>query len=80
MLIADDANGGDSGVAVVSDTFEDAGARAGASGVGASGAWMTTMGSCGNYGDSAGAILDDDSRHPLGPPRHIRRGNHSCSR
>ena len=50
--------------------FEDMVARAGMGG--ASGAGLTTMGGRGgNYADPARAILDDDSRHPLGPPWRI---------
>ena len=72
VLIADDANGGNGGVAVVGGAFEEAATRAGMAG--ASGARTTTMGGGGgggNYADPAGAILDDDGRHPLGPPWRI---------
>jgi hypothetical protein len=78
VLIADDADGGDGGVAVVGGAFEEAVARAGTAG--ASGAGTTTMGGGGgggDYADPAGAILDDDGRHPLGPPWRIRHGNRS---
>jgi hypothetical protein len=75
----DDANGGDDGITIFGGMFEDMVARAGTGG--ASGAGLTTMGGRGgNYADPARAILDDDSRHPLGPPWRIRHGNHSCSR
>jgi hypothetical protein len=59
--------------------FEDMVTRAGMGG--ASGAGLTTMGGRGgNYADPVRAILDNVSRHPLGPPWRIRNGNHSCSR
>ncbi len=70
MLIADDTDGGDGGVAVVGGAFEEVVARAG----------TTTMGGGGggdDYADPAGAVLDDDGRHPLGPPWRIRHGNRS---
>ncbi len=78
VLIADDADGGDGGIAVVGGTFEEAFVRAGTAG--ASGAGMRTMGGGGgggNYADPARAILDDDGCHPLGPPWRIRHGNRS---
>jgi hypothetical protein len=78
VLIADDADGGNSGVAIVGGAFKEAVARAGAAG--ASGVEMTTMGGSGgggNYADPAGAILDEDGRHPLGLPWRIRHCN--CS-
>ena len=56
-LIADDADGGDRGVAVVGVAFEDADAMAGASGAGTSGAGTVMMGGGGKYADPAGAIL-----------------------
>ncbi len=69
-LIADDANGGNGGITIFGGAFEDTVARAGTGG--ASGAGLTTMGGRGsNYADLARAILDNDSRHPLGPPWHI---------
>ena len=78
-FIADDTDGGDGGVTIIGGAFEDTVARAETGG--ASGALLTTMGGRGgNYADPARAILDDDSRHPLGSPWHIRHGNHSCSR
>ena len=78
-LIADNADGGDGGVAIGGGVIEDLVARVGT--VGASGAGMTTMGSGGgDYTDRARAILHDDDRHPLGPPWRIRHSNHSCSR
>jgi hypothetical protein len=78
VLITDDANGGNGGVAIVGGAFEEAVARAGTAG--ASGAGTTTMGgggSGGNYADPVGAILDDDGRHPLGPPWRILHDNRS---
>jgi hypothetical protein len=54
-LIADDADGGDRGVAVVGGAFEDADAMAGASGAGT----PRMGGDSGDYADPAGAILDD---------------------
>ncbi len=78
MLIADDADDGDSGIAVVGSAFEEAVARAGTAG--ASGVGTTTMGGGGgggNYADPAGAILDNDGCHPLGPSWRIRHGNRS---
>ena len=69
-LIADNADGGDGGVAIGGGVIKDSVARVGT--VGASGAGMTTMG-CGDgdYTDRARAILHDDDRHPLGPPWRI---------
>ncbi len=69
VLIADDADGGDGGVAVVGGAFKEAFAWSGMAG--ASGAGTTTMGGGGDYADPAGAILDDNGRHPLGPPWRI---------
>ena len=54
-LIADDADGGDRGVAVVGGAFEDADAMAGASEAGT----PRMGGDSGDYTDPAGAILDD---------------------
>jgi hypothetical protein len=76
VLIADDADGGYGGIAVVGGTFEEAVARAGTAGVSGVGTTMMGRGG-GDYADPAGAILDDDSRHPLGPPWRIRHGNRS---
>ncbi len=78
MLIADNADGGNGGNAVVGGAFEEAVARAGTAG--ASGAGTMTMGGSGgggDYVDPAGAILDNDGRHQLGPPWRIRHGNRS---
>ena len=54
-LIADNANGGDGGITVFGDAFEDTVARTGTAG--ASGAGTT------NYADPARAILDNNGRH-----------------
>jgi hypothetical protein len=80
VLITNNANGGNGSVAVLGRAFEEAVARAGRAG--ASGAGTTTMGCSGgggggNYADPAGAILNDDGRHPLGQPWRIRTGNRS---
>ena len=81
-LIADNANGGDGsngGVAVIGGTFKDAVVRVVTAG--ASGVRMMTMGGYnGDYADPTGTILDDDGRHPLGPPWRIQHSNHGCSR
>ena len=53
--VADDAYGGNGGVAVVGGAFENAVARAGASGPGT----PRMDGGGGDYTDPAGAILDD---------------------
>ena len=53
--IADDADGGDGGVAVVGGALENAVARAGANGPGT----PRMDGGGGDYADPAGAILDD---------------------
>ncbi len=69
-LIADDADCGDGGVTIFGGAFEDMVTRSRTGGT--SGAGLTTMGGRGgNYADPARAILDDDSRHPLGPPWRI---------
>jgi hypothetical protein len=78
VLIADDADGGNSGVAIGGGAFKEAVTRAGTAG--ASGAGTTTMGggsSGGNYADPVGAILDNDGCHLLGPPWCIQHGNRS---
>ena len=61
-LIADNANGGDGGITVFGDAFEDTVARTGTAG--ASGVGTATMGGGGgNYADPARAILDNNGRH-----------------
>ena len=80
-LIADNANGGDGGITVFGDAFEDTVARTGTAG--ASGVGTTTMGGGGgNYATLRGQFLTTTAGtwHPLGPLWRIRHGNHSCSR
>ena len=65
-LIADDADGGNGGVTIFGGAFKDMVARAGTGGASGTGL-MTMSGRGGNYADLARAILNNSSRHPMGP-------------